>query len=361
MQRRFLLLAGSALPAWATAGEHTPDSAADWAAQTLALAWRRPDGRDEVGLLRLDWDAQRMQVLGTWGLPSRAHGLSSDGRGGFYAVAARAGDWLLHVAADGRARWARQDGPWTFNGHVLPHAAGLFATETDPRDDSAHLALRDPDTLVLRARWALDGRDAHQLVVQPDGRLLIALGGLPRSADGRKRAGPIASALLRLEPETGREQRRWTLPDAHISLRHLAWSLDGRRLGVALQAEHADAAQRADAPLLAVLEDDHLQLPVAGGPGLGYAGDLCAAPGGGFVLSAQKAGLGLLWHPDAPARWIRIAELTEPCALQNQATGAGQAIHIVAGRGVARWQAGGARMLAWPQAMVPDNHALLLA
>ena len=347
MKRRLLLAAAAAAPLLGRA--ETP-------VQRLALAWRLPDGRDQAGLLGLDWAARRMTLQSAWTLPSRAHGLIADGRGGFYAVAARAGYWLLHVDAVGGATWARQDGDWRFNGHLLLHEAGLFATETDPRDDTAHLALRDPNTLALVSRWPLAGRDGHQLVAEPDGRLLLALGGLRRWPDGRKREGAIASALLRLDPASGRELGRWQLDDPDISLRHLAWSEDGRRLGIALQAEHAAKERRAAAPLLAVFEGGRLHLP-ATGPGQGYAGDICAAPGGGFVLSAQKAGLGLLWRPDAPEAWTRIAELTEPCALQPAGEGA---VLLVAGHGVARWQARSSQMLAWPQPLAPDNHAVLI-
>lgn len=353
MQRRQLLAAmAAAAPLLARADAP--------AVQRLALAWRLADGSDQAGLLALDWAGRRMAVQSAITLPSRAHGLIPDGRGGFYAVAARAGDWLLHVDAAGATRWARQDGPWRFNGHLLLHAAGLFATETDPRDDSAHLALRDPATLALIARTPLAGRDAHQLVSEPDGRLLLALGGLPRTPDGRKREGAIASALLRLDPATGRELGRWRLDDPDISLRHLAWSHDGRQLGIALQGEHAARQARLDAPLLALFDGERLSLPVAGGPGQGYAGDLCAAPGGGFVLSAQKAGLNLWWRPDEPDRLTRVAELTEPCALHDGWHEGQRAVLMVAGRGVARWQASGAQMLPWPQPMVPDNHAVLI-
>lgn len=351
MKRRLLLAAAAATPLL---------SAADAPVQRLALAWRLADGREQAGLLGLDWGARRIDMLAAWTLPSRAHGLIADGRGGFYAVAARAGDWLLHVDAAGAATWARQDGAWRFNGHLLLHPAGLFATETDPRDESSHLALREPRTLALIARLPLAGRDAHQLVAEPDGRLLLALGGLRRWPDGRKREGAIASALLKLDPTTGGELARWRLDDPDISLRHLAWSHDGQRLGIALQDAHAAKERRAAAPLLAVFEGDQLQLPVAGGPGQGYAGDICAAPGGGFVLSAQKAGQGLLWQPGVPADLTRIAELTDPCALHDGWHGGERAVLLVAGRGVARWQANGAQMLAWPQPLAPDNHAVLV-
>lgn len=354
MKRRLLLGAGLVLPCLGRTGP-APD------VQHLALAWALPDGRQQAGVLRLDWDARRLDIEAAWTLPGRAHGLAADGQGGFYAVAARTGDWLLHVGPDGQARWARQDGPQRFNGHLLLQGAGLFATETDPRDDSAHLALRDAASLQLIERWPLAGRDAHQLVAEPAGRLLVALGGLPRSPDGAKRSGlPISSALLRFDPATGRELRRWRLADPALSLRHLAWSSDGARLGVGLQAEHEDLAQRSRAPLLAVLEGEALRVPAPDGPGRGYAGDICAAPGGGFILSGQKAGLGLLWRPDEPDAWQTMARLTEPCALQPGQVGGEPAVLLVAAHGVARWQAADARMLPWPQALAPDNHALLL-
>ena len=118
MKRRQLLMLGAAaapLLALAAAPAHR-----------LALAWRLANGRDQVGVLNLDWAERRIDVEAAWDLPSRAHGLIGDGAGGFYAVAARAGDWLLYVDAAGRPRWVRQDGPWRFNGHLLPHAAGLL-------------------------------------------------------------------------------------------------------------------------------------------------------------------------------------------------------------------------------------------
>ena len=40
-----------------------------------------------------------------------------------------------------------------------------------------------------------------------------------------------------------------------------------------------------------------------------YAGDIAAGPGGSFLLSAQKAGRGLLWHPDAPTDLLRLARI----------------------------------------------------
>lgn len=130
-------------------------------------------------------------------------------------------------------------------------------------------------------------------------------------------------------------------------------------LGVALQAEHDDPAQRAEAPLLAVWDGQTLALPCRDASGGGYAGDIGAGPGGGFVLSAQKTRLGLWRHPGRPQALTRVADLTEPCALVSWPGAAGVSLHTA--KGVARWHARLApRMLSWPVPLVPDNHAVRL-
>lgn len=335
------------------------------ATQQLALAWRDPQGRDWVGRLQADWAGGRLEILSRWALPSRAHGLLLDGQGGFYAVAARAGDWLLRVDAQAQPHWLRQPGAERFNGHLLLGPAGLYATETDPRIDQACLAVYDPNTLALRQRWTLPGRDAHQFTLDAQGRLLLALGGIPRQPDGNKRAlDDMAPALLRLDAQAGRVLDRWQLDDPRLSLRHLAWSEGGsqRLLGIALQAEHDTPERRREAPVLALFDGEQLSLPIRAADGAGYAGDICAAPGGGFVLSAQKAGRGLLWHPQAAERWIRLADLSEICALAAWQDRLGRGVVMLAQRGLARWHNRlGQQMLAWPEPLTPDNHALLLA
>ena len=86
---------------------------------------------------------------------------------------------------------------------------------------------------------------------------------------------------------------------------------------------------------------------------------MAAGPAGGFVLSAQKQGQGLWWHPRADDGLVRIAELTDPCAVASWDGGRG--VLLAGGRGIARWHVRHPpRMLAWPQPMAPDNHWVLL-
>ena len=192
---------------------------------------------------------------------------------------------------------------------------------------------------------------------------------------------------MRLDATNGKLVGQWTLPDANLSIRHLAWSnvaepllgssmaepllgssmaepllgssMAEPLLGVGLQAEHAQAAERLAAPMLAVWDGQSLHLPRTDARGGGYAGDIAAGPAGGFVLSAQKQGRGLWWHPGAPDELTLIAQLTEPCALVPWPGAAG--VQIGAARGLALWHARHApAMLAWPAAFTLDNHAVRL-
>ncbi|MCK6424045.1 MAG: DUF1513 domain-containing protein [Burkholderiaceae bacterium] len=345
--------------------------------QRLAAAWRSAapgpgESADRVGILAVDWEAGTVQVQADLPAPGRAHGLLALADGGFLAVAARPGRWLLRCDRDGRVmqrvllddeRPAR-----TLTGHVEPSADGrwLYSGETDPGDGSGWLGVRDAATLRRVAEWRLPGLDPHQMLLDDDGRLLLALGGIPRNAAGRKvQLDRMDPSLLRLDPASGTLLGQWRLDDPRLSLRHLAWSQDAQgrtRLGVALQAEHDDPALRRRAPALAVWEGERLQLPNADAQAGGYAGDIAAGPGGGFVISAEKTERGLWWQPGAAGRMTPIAELGQACALSTWLDDAGQeGVLLAAQQGLARWHPGEPpRLLPWPQAMAPDNHWVLL-
>ena len=354
-------------------------------AQRLALGWRgtaRPDGSsaDRVGIVVADWAAGTLRVVADLPAPGRVHGLLGADDGGVLAVATRPGRWLMQMAADGSVRQRIATGPeeasrdgfaaTTLNGHAERSVDGhlLYTTETDPATGQGHLGVREATTLRRLAHWPVPGVDPHQIVRTPDGQLLVAIGGIARDAQGRKTAlDRMAPALLQIDPRDGRVTGRWTLPDPRLSIRHLAWSHADdatghpRRLGVALQAEHDDPVQRRQAPTLAVWDGTTLQLPGADAQAGGYAGDIAPGPADGFVLSAEKTGRGLWWLPDRPTQLVPVAALDEVCALTGWQDDAGAGVLLGARRGLARWHAHQPpRMLAWPAAMVPDNHAVLL-
>lgn len=378
MKRRQLLLgslpvAMQALqalqPAWAASTEAHPGEETAW---RLATAWRvagtsAPDAGDRVGIFHVDWAAGHLLVLAEQAIPSRAHGLLPLADGGFIAVAARPGRWLMRCDGQGDVvrRWSMADDtpPRSFDGHVEASANGawLYTVETDPATGAGWISVRDAATLQRVAHFSSGGIDPHQLLLTPDGHLVVANGGILRDTQGRKIAPErMNSSLVRLDGRSGQLLGRWRLPDARLSLRHIAWAQGPKALlGIALQAEHDLPEQRAEAPLLALWDGQTLSLPSTDASGGGYAGDIAAAPGAGFVLSAQKQRLGLWWHPAQPAVLTRVAELTEPCALVPGADGRG--VVLGAARGLARWHARlPARMLAWPVPLAPDNHAVRL-
>ncbi|MDP2007504.1 MAG: DUF1513 domain-containing protein [Rubrivivax sp.] len=379
ISRRSLLastLALSVPQAFAVAAPADDRTDAAVAVQRVATAWRltgstagsadSPSG-DHVGIVEIDWHAGTLRLQSPTPVPTRGHGLLALADGGFAAVATRPGRWLLRCDAQGqvvaRHDIAQDKTGRSFDGHVDTSADGrwLYTVETDPAGGQGWISVRDVRTLARVAQFASGGIDPHQMLPTADGQLMVANGGIPRDASGRKvRLDEMAPCLVRLSPASGRIEGRWTLPDARLSLRHMAWSSDAQPLlGIGLQAEHDSATQRAEAPTLAVFDGESLSLPCADAAAGGYAGDIAAGPGGGFVVSAQKQRLGLWWHPGQAQTYTRVAELTEPCALVSWPGGAGVTLH--AARGAARWHLRhAARMLAWPVALAPDNHAVAL-
>jgi hypothetical protein len=173
-------------------------------------------------------------------------------------------------------------------------------------------------------------------------------------------------SLVRLDAGNGILLRQWRLDDTRLSLRHLAWSepaADGRHLlGIAMQAEHDDAARRAAAPILAVLDGDRLHVPTRANDGVGYAGDIAPAMNGGFALSSNQAGLAQVWHPRTPDRLLPIVELEETYALAGWAgPRPGGGVLVATAPGLVRWHpAAKPVFLAWPRPMAVDNHWVLV-
>ena len=374
MKRRTALLAAlPLLPPRLRAAENEPDDAGGGPMYRLATAWRVPAPAagtppDRVGIIEIDWHAGRARVLAELVVSERAHGLLALPDGGFLAVANRPGRWLLRCDAAGRLLHRLEIGnerpARTINGHVesSADAAWLYTTETDPASGAGWVSVREARTLARVAQFQSGGIDPHQLLRAADGTLMVANGGIPRDDQGRKLGlDRMAPSLVRLDPRHGELLGQWSLADARLSLRHLAWAAgETPFLGVALQAEHDRTEERRDAPTLAVWNGQRLLVATADARGGGYAGDLAAGPGGGFVLSAQKAGRALWWHPGAPDQLTLVAELTEPCAMATWPGSAG--VLIGAARGIARWHARLApRLLPWPMPMAPDNHCVMLA
>jgi hypothetical protein len=370
MQRRHLLTGAAGLllaPHAARAGEAAP--------LALGAAWRGPreDDPQRLGVIEIDWPQRRIGVRWSLALPSRAHGLTAEADGSLLAVAMRPGTWLLRCDAQGRVmrRLAigEEAGGHRFDGHAAASADGrwLYTTQSAP-DGRGFVAVRERDSLRKVEQWPTHGVDPHQLLLDAEGDLVLANGGLLRTPEGRKRElERMASSLVHLSRHDGALRGQWTLPDARLSLRHLAWGRpqDGSTplLGVALQAEHDDPAQRGAAPALAVWDGRDLRVATAAADGAGYAGDIAPAGPGGFAISNHKLRRAFVWWPRQASALQAFAELDEPYALASPDRGSdADAVLLACGAGVARWHPAQApAMLRWPAPMALDNHWVVMA
>ena len=340
----------------------------------VGAAWRGPNKSDPyfAGALVADWESRKLSIRYAVPLPTRPHGLLAEADGGLLMLGVRPGTWMLRC--DGAGKLMQQvrlddDGATArLGGHAVVSADGerLYTTETDQRNGRGLVGVRDRRSLKKLAEWETQGIDPHQLLLDAEGHIIVANGGVPRTAEDKKydlhRMDP---SLVRLDAGNGKPLRQWRLDDPRLSLRHLAWNTsarDGRaRLGIALQAEHADATERRAAPILAVLDGDRLTLPTRANDGIGYAGDIAAAGDGGFVTSSNQAGLAQLWQPAVPDTLSTVAAIKEAYALAPWAGPTGGGVLIATALGLGRWHPTAApALLPWPQPMALDNHWVLL-
>ena len=356
------------------------------AAMVCHSAWGRTSGLQPPPVQVLTaWNQGPRSWAGVWtphapvrgiALPARAHQVlalppapgSRTPRA--LAVARRPGEYLL-LFDPLRARplqWHTMEEDRYLAGHAMlnANASALFTTETDAATGQGLVVERDPLTLAKRREFSSGGIGPHALLLEPGtpdqpGTLLVANGGilnLPETGRRKLNLGRMDSNLARLDPATGTVLAIYRLDDPDLSLRHLARAPDGT-VGIALQAEHAQPAQRATAPAMALLAGSALRaLPL---PALanaapawdGYAGDIVHA-NACFWVSAPHAGLVLGWSAQGVA--------LPPLVLPGAGALASHAGHWLAGGHREAWQFSGTppvprahRRYALPT--VWDNHA----
>lgn len=365
------LLAGAA-PAMSAAAGDPP--------LRLGATWRgaREGSTPYAGVLAFDREAGTLRIASSTPLPGRAHGLLAEADGSMLVVAVRPGHWLLRIDPRGDVVRRLVLTPGTgrhLTGHVVASADGrwLFTGETDPRDDTGWVAVRDRDSLEEIAAWPTHGIEPHEMVLDPHGALLVANGGILRTRqDRRRQIERMASSLVRLDSRSGALLGQWRLDDPRLSLRHMAWSDaapgEPPLLGIALQAEHDAPERRREAPVLATWDGTRLAVPTHVADAVGYGGDIAAAPGGGFVISSHRVDGAFWWHPAEPGRLRRVARLTEAYALGSagRVTGRGpggatEDVAIACALGAALWHpTRPATLLPWPAPMALDNHWIAL-
>lgn len=291
----------------------------------MVAAWQADHGY-QVGLLRQGSSAFAVQAA--LDVPTRAHGIWVERSGTLLSVARRPGDWLLRWRADGTAvQWGWIEPDRAFNGHVVASLDGkqLYTTETDLETGAGLIGVRDAATLEKTTEWSTHGMDPHELLLDSDGNMVVANGGIPTLPEtGRLKIhlDRMDASLVRLDLATGAMRGQWRLADKRLSLRHIAWGApqsagQPRKLCIALQAEHTDAAQRTAAPLLALFDGKQLQTFAAEHPLAGYGGDVAWADGL-VAVSCPRANGVALWHGDG--RWAGFTPLDEACPLASVTT-----------------------------------------
>ena len=402
-RRRWLASAAGAWLGWHGIAGAAPRSPAGGAAEAanananatpaprLATAWNDSRGRHFIGLVALA--GGRLQIDASIEVPTRAHAVAVEPGGAVLAVARRPGDWLLRwhprLAGTRATQWQWAGDERCFTGHTVRSLDGhhVFTAETDLHSGAGLLVQRDAESLQVLREWPTRGADPHDLQWLPNGRLLVANGGIstrPETGRAKQALDRMDSSIVEIDPLSGHAGPALRLPDPRLSLRHLALHPSGQ-VAVALQAEHDDPEARAQAPVLALLDpttqslrsvlpEPVLNLAILETPKLrtptpdtpmpdtprgqppslqGYGGDVAALPGG-WVVSCPRAGQLAFFALDGS--WQGQQPLADACALaaggaQAWASGS-QAVVAIGRQGAEPLAAAGLRI---------DNHAALWA
>ena len=368
LQAMAAAFAATALPTQARA-------AAGATRAVIGAAWRGPRDSDPnfAGTLIADWEARTLSFGYTVPLPSRPHGLMAEADGGLLVCCARPGTWMLRCDGQGKLMQhidVQGEGECRLGGHVIASANGeqLYTTETDFSTGKGKIGVRDRRSLRKIAEWDTHGLDPHQLLLDAQGHLFVANGGIPRTPSDRKfDIHRMDASLVHIDSTYGRLLGKWKVHDPRLSLRHMAWSRAPQDpdalLGIAMQAEHDLEAERRLAPILAVFDGDSLSIPTHENDGIGYAGDIAPALHDGFALSSHQADIANLWHPGLPERMRPIIELKAPYAMAGwQGAQDGGGVLVATAYGLGSWHPSTPpNLLPWPEPMALDNHWIVMA
>jgi len=305
--RRDFLAGASALCLTAGAARASPD--------TPRLISAAHVGRRDGGAL---WSAGR---LTPFDLPVRGHAPVRLPDGRVAMMARRPGLFAMIVDPRDPAappRTFAPSGNGRFAGHacVSPDGTTLVTSEFDATTFEGALVSRDPKTGAERARWPLRGIEPHEIVFSRDGsRVIVALGGLIKDGGvARPAFNPdgVDSAVLEVDPSSGRMLARRKLAQASLSLRHLA--TDGKTTIVAMQDQDISLTRPLLAKVGAALEplawpDPH-ECDFRS-----YIGSVAIDRSGAFIAAASPRGgvLGLWSAPDG--RWLGGLAIPDVCGV----------------------------------------------
>ncbi len=330
-RRGFFQLLGAASAAVGLGLSKEASAEADHREIWLAATWQ--SGRHYYAGL-VGWDGlsrdSAPRIRSQIQLPSRAHGVHVEPDGSLLVVARRPGDWLLRWHPDRNetpGHWHWIDDDHRFTGHVLGgSAAGIWTTETRLEHARGFVSLRDPSSLERVHTWPTEGFDPHMmwrladaLGALPAGTLLVANGGIPTLPEtGRVKHDlhRMDASLVAFAPFTGERLGAWRLSDPRLSIRHLTFDPLSQRVGIALQAQHDSDLDQRRAPVLAVFDGSSLTACTEQPPQDGYGGDLCARPGGGFLVGCPKSNRVVAF--DGDGHWLAQWHQTSACSLDQR-------------------------------------------
>lgn len=309
-------------------------------------------GSGDVGVV---WSADS---LVTFALPARGHAPARLPDGRLLVMGRRPG--LYATMADARDPAAATSfGPasgYRFAGHaaVSPDGASLVTGELGEAGYDAQLVVRDPRTGAERARWTPGGIEPHELVFADGGaRLIAAIGGLPQDGGVKGPAfnpGGIDSAVVEVDPRSGKVLARRKSGAASLSWRHLALAPDGKTVAVAAQDQDIAVTR----PLVGVMrlgrEIEAVSWP---DPKLcdfrSYIGSVAIDRSGSFIAAASPRGSVLGVWSLGDGRFVGFVPIADVCGLAPTAepggfwasTGLGKVLKIAASgpRIDAQWHA----------------------
>jgi hypothetical protein len=175
----------------------------------------------------------------------RAHGCARDPRDPQRVVffARRPGTAAFELRLDTRV--ARPIFTTAAGQHLAGHGVfshdghWLLSAEHDYLTPAGVISVRDTRNFKVSAVLDTYGIDPHEIAWLPNGRLLVANGGIlthPRSFRRKLNIPTMDPSLCVLDVERNQCVEQWRLPDHLLSIRHLALASDGSAL-VGLQYE----------------------------------------------------------------------------------------------------------------------------
>jgi hypothetical protein len=154
-------------------------------------------------------------------LPARSHGLLLDplDSSQAIAVARRPGEYILRFNVRSLRTTILREPEFdrVFEGHAAFSADGqtLYSSESDRDSGQGLVGVRDSVTLAKRGEFATHGIGPHALLVDDDGSLLVANGGiltLPETGRIKRNIERMDPSLVRLAAADGQLLGQWRLP-----------------------------------------------------------------------------------------------------------------------------------------------------